>query len=146
VGKVLEQSYHIVFKQSEAFSTADGHLILLDFLQLVDSVADVHPAACAGVFDDWVAGILLRSDLVDRLAITLQDLASVASANSAREHGCVRADGDVAHWKEVVLGVVVGVDVDFSSCHQNEGRVDVDGELDVAFLVSVELEFGLLLG
>lgn len=41
--------------------------------------------------------------------------------------------------------MVVGVDVDLAGGHEDEGRVDVDGELDVAVFVPVDLKFSLLL-
>jgi hypothetical protein len=41
--------------------------------------------------------------------------------------------------------VVVGVDVDDAGGNEDEGGIYVDGELDVAVLVAVKLELGLLL-
>ena len=134
-----------MLKQSESLRPADGHLLFLHFLQLVHAVADVHPAASARVLDDRIGRVLFGCHFVDGLPVAFNNFAGVAGPHSSREHGSVCADGDVANWEEVVLGVIVGVYVDFSGSDEDKRRVDVDGELDVAVLVTVELELGLFL-
>ena len=115
-------------------------------MELVDPVADVDPAASGAIFDDGVVGVFFWGDFVNGSAITLDDLAGVLGPESPVHHRCVCPDADVPYGEEIVLGVVVGVGVDFSCGYEGEGGVDGDGELDVAVLVSVELEFGFLLG
>jgi len=58
----------------------------------------------------------------------------------------MRSDGDVAHWEKIVFRVIVGIGVYLPGGDENEGGVDVDGELDVSIFVSIQLEFCLLLG
>ena len=137
VGQVLKQSHNVVLQQPKAFRSADRDLVLLHFLQLVDAIADIHPAASAGVLDDRIRGIFFRRHLVDRLSVAFNYLASVARPDSSCEHRGMRADGDVSNWEQIVLGVIIGVDVDFSSGDEDERRIDVDGEFDVSVLVSV---------
>jgi hypothetical protein len=135
-----------VLEETEALRSADGHFVFLHLLQLVDAVTDVNPASCAGVFYYRIGRVLLGRDLVDRLAIPFQDFAGVACSHTSGKHGSVCSDGYVAYWEKVVLRVIVGIDVNFSGRQQYEGRVDVDGELDVAVFVPVEFELSLLLG
>ena len=58
----------------------------------------------------------------------------------------MRSDGDVAHWEKIVLRVIIRIDVYLPSGDENEGGIDVDGELDVSIFVSIQLEFGFLFG
>lgn len=135
-----------MLQQPKAFSSADGDLVLLHLLQLIDPIANIHPTASTGILDDRISWIFLRSDFVYRFSITFYDLAGVACPDSSGEHGGVCSDGDVSNWEEVVLGVVIGVDVDLSGCDEDERWVDVDRELDVSVFITVQLKFSLLFG
>lgn len=134
-----------MFEQSEALGPADRDLLLLHLLQLVDTIANVDPAASARVLYDRIRGVLFRRYLIYRLSVAFKDLAGVARPDSSCEHGRVCADGDVTDREKIVLGMIVRVDVDFTSGHKDERRVDVDRELDVSFLISVQLKLCLLL-
>lgn len=103
IGQVFKQPDHVVLQKAEALSSADSHLLLLHLLKLVHAIADVHPAACTGVLDDWVSWILFRGHFVNGLSVALQNLTGIPCTSSTSEHGGVGADGDVADREEVVL-------------------------------------------
>jgi len=58
----------------------------------------------------------------------------------------VGSDRDIADGKEIVLRVVVGIGVYFTCSNKYKRGIDVNGEFDVAVLVSVYLEFSFLFG
>ncbi len=56
------------------------------------------------------------------------------------------SDRDIADGEEIVLRVVVGIGVYFTCSNKYKRGVDVNGEFNVAILVSVYLELSFLFG
>lgn len=55
-------------------------------------------------------------------------------------------DRNVADGEQVVLRVIIRRNANNTSCHQNQGRIYIDRELNIALFVPVEFKFGFLLG
>lgn len=103
VWQVFQEADHIMLKQSETFCPADGNFVLLNFLKLVNSLANVHPTSCARVFNDGIRLVFLRSYFVNWLAVTFENFTCILGSLSSSKHGSMGADGDISNWEKIVF-------------------------------------------
>ena len=87
LGQIFKQPDDIRLEQTKPFSATDRDLFFFNILQLIDSVTNVNPAPSTGVLDDRIFWIFLRSHLVNRLTVTLKNLAFVLATSPFLEHG-----------------------------------------------------------
>lgn len=84
--QILKQPDNIRFQQSKSFRATDRYFFFLDFLQLIDPITDIDPASGGAIFDYGIGGVLFGGHFVDGSTVTLEDLASIAGADSSGEH------------------------------------------------------------
>lgn len=101
--QILQQTHHVRLQQTKTLRTTYRHLVLLHLLQLIHPITNIHPTTSRTVLYYRVSWILLRSHLIDRLAIALQYFACVSGSDSSVKHGGVGSDANIANGEEIVF-------------------------------------------